>query len=391
MAEPPHPSRSRAWVEIDPRAIADNVRFFRRLVGPETLIMPAVKADAYGHGATIAAKAALAGGADRLAVASCLEGQELRESGIEAPIQVLGAVLPEEVRIAVRLNLILSIHDAGFARLISREAAAAGRGVSAHLKIDTGMGRLGILAENLEAAAREAAGLPGLVLEGAFMHFADAADPEYSRLQLKRFGQACAELEAAGLCGLIRHAASTSPAVLYPESRLDLIRPGAGIYGYASPDGLSSRCGFRQAMTWKSAIVQIKDYPAGSSLGYNRAFIAEKPMRVAVLAVGYADGYRRECSNRARVLIRGKRVPVVGMVSMDYAMADVTELGELESGEAATLLGRDGGESISAEELAEWSATIPYCLTSGVGKRVGRLIRPSWPPAAQGSFPGLTL
>jgi alanine racemase len=376
MRDLPHPSLHRSWVEIDLRAIADNVRFFRELAGPGVHVMPAVKADAYGHGAVVSARAALAGGADRLAVASCLEGQELREAGIGVPIQVLGAILPEEARTAVRLNLTLSLHETHIARLVSLEAVAAGRAATVQLKIDTGMGRLGILPERLEAAAREVAGLPGLILEGAFMHFADAADPEYSRLQLERFSQASAQLEAAGLSGLIRHAASTSPAILYPESRLDLVRPGAGVYGYASPAGLSRRCGLKPAMAWKSAIVQVKDYPAGSCLGYNRTFIADRPMRVAVLPVGYADGYRREGSNRAQILIRGKRAPVVGMVSMDYIMADVTGFGELNPGSVATLLGRDGEDRISAEDLAEWGNTIPYCLTTGLGKRPGRLIRP---------------
>ena len=369
MKELPHPSLHRSWVEVDCAAIADNVRFFRRYTGR---VMPALKADAYGHGAVEAARAALKGGAERLGVATCLEGQQLREAGVGVPIQILGASLPEEVKTAVRYNLTMSIHELEIARLASIEAVLNNRTVPVQFKIDTGMGRLGILPENAAAAAAEVSGLPGLVFEGVFMHFADASDEEYSRLQIDRFNRACAELENNGITGFMRHAASSSAAVLYPEARFDLVRPGAGIYGYLSPSGLRDETPLRPAMAWRSAIIQVKDYPPGLNLGYNRTFTTRRPTRVAVLPVGYADGYRREFSNRAAVLIRGRRAPVVGMVSMDYTMVDVTEFDGLDKGTVATLLGSDGEDSITPEELAEWCGTIPYCLTVGVGRRVGR-------------------
>lgn len=375
MKDLAHPSLHRTWVEIDPAAIRDNVRAFRRLVGPDRMIMPSVKANAYGHGAAAAARAALDGGADRLAVATCLEGQRLRESGIGVPIQVLGASFPEEVATCVRFNLTMSLHELYIARLASLAAVKAGTTIPVQFKIDTGMGRLGILPENAVQAATEVALLPGIRFEGVFMHFADASDVAYSRWQLERFRQASAYLEAAGIGGFMRHAAGSSAAVMFADSWFDMIRPGAAIYGYLSPAWLRDGFTLRQAMAWRSSVIQVKDYPPGSNLGYNRTFTTRRPSRVAVLPVGYADGYRREFSNRAWVLIRGRRAPVVGMVSMDYSMVDVTDLEGVDVGSIVTLLGQDGHDRITAEELAEWGATIPYCVTTGIGDRVGRLYK----------------
>ncbi|MDR2392523.1 MAG: alanine racemase, partial [Planctomycetota bacterium] len=298
-----HPSLHRSWVEIDLGAVRTNVRRFREAAGSGVIIMPAIKANAYGHGAEAVARAALSGGADRFAVATCLEGMELREAGVGVPIQVLGASFPEEVRPAIRLDLILSVHELSLARLIAVEAARVGKIVPTHLKIDTGMGRLGILPENAASAARELASYPGLFIEGAFMHFADAGDPDYSRVQLKRFRQALGDLADAGKPELIRHAANTTAALLHPESRLDLIRPGAGIYGYADPAGIAQEAGLESVMAWRSSVIQVKEYPSGSHLGYNRTFTTSRPSRVAILPTGYADGYRREFSNQAQIII----------------------------------------------------------------------------------------
>ncbi len=373
MKDLPHPSLHRTWVEIDLGAIRDNVATFRSHIGPDRLLMPAIKADAYGHGAVRVARAVLEGGADRLAVATVMEGQRLREAGIGVPIQILGAAFPEEVSTAVRFNLTLSIHDIYIAQLIALAAVEADRTVPVQFKIDTGMGRLGILPENAVAAAREVASLPNLQFEGVFMHFADAGDDAYSRWQIVEFEKACASLEAAGVSGFLRHAANSAASLLYPEAHYDGIRPGCGIYGYQSPAWLADDYPLRPAMAWRSAVIQVKDYPPGRHLGYNRTFTTRRPTRVAVLPVGYADGFRREFSNRAEVLIRGRRAPVVGVVSMDYAMVDITGMDDVDVGAVATLMGEDRGERITPELLAEWGNTIPYCLTTGIGDRVGRL------------------
>ena len=371
MKELTHPSLHRTWVEIDLEAVVHNIRYLKR-IAPGCLLMPALKANAYGHGAVRMAKTVLRGGADRIGVATCLEGQELREAGIGVPIQVFGASLPEEVNLAVRYTLTLSLHDLDIARLVALAALEQGRQVPVQFKIDTGMGRLGILPEDAAAAAREVFALPGLQFEGVFMHFAEAGDDAYSLAQLERFELACGRLREAGIDGFLRHAASSTAILLYPQAHYDMIRPGCATYGYVTPGWLADSHDLRPAMSWRSAVIQLKDYPPGSNLGYNRTFTTRRPTRVAVLPLGYADGYRREFSNRASVLLRGRRAPVVGMVSMDYTMVDVTGMDDVAVGTVATLMGRDRDECIRPEELAEWGGTIPYCLTCGIGKRVGR-------------------
>jgi len=396
----PHPSHHRSWIEVDLSAVAHNARTLLRRCGPRAGLTAVVKADAYGHGAVAVARAALEAGAGRLAVATCLEGQELRRAGVDAPVQILGATLPEEVEDAVGAGLVVSVHEPGIARLATLAAGRHGRTAVVHLKIDTGMGRLGVLPGDALAAAREIARLPGLRLEGLFTHFADPADGAYSRRQLAAFLDVAARLEEAGLGDadpalasrlspgpsarpdarhgprvtgrLIKHTASSGAALLHPDSRLDAIRPGCALYGFTGHAGLGRETGLRPAMAWRSTVAQIKDYPPGLSLGYNRTFTTTRPTRVAVLPVGYADGYPRSFGNRADVLIGGRRAALVGIVSMDYAMADITGLPEVRVGAVATLVGRDGGEAITLEELAERGDTIPYCIATGLGRRPGR-------------------
>lgn len=367
-----HPSYHRSWIEVDLNAIQENFRRFQALVGPTVAIMPEIKADAYGHGAVAVGKTLLEAGAERLVVATCLEGEELRSAGITAPIHILGASLPEEVPYAIAKDLSLSLHEMELATIISLEAVKQNKTAVVHLKIDTGMGRLGILPEEAPRAALQIARLPNLKLEAVFMHFADAGDESYSLYQLKRFHDAYCHLAEAGVHVPLRHAASSVAAILYPESHFDMIRPGAGIYGFHSPAWIAQRFPVVPALSWKCVVIQTKDYPPGSHLGYNRTFTTRRPTRVAVLPVGYADGYLREFSNRADVLIQGRRAPVVGMISMDYTMVDVTDLPEVAVGSEVTLIGENGGDRITVEELAAHANTIPYVITTCLGRRPGR-------------------
>lgn len=367
-----HPSYHRSWVEVDLDAIRDNARAFRRLAGPTVGLMPEVKADAYGHGAIAVARVLLEEGCARLAVATVLEGEELRAAGIAAPVHILGASLPEEIAPALRNDLTLSLHDMGLAELISLEASRCEKVANVHLKVDTGMGRLGVLPENVVEAARTIISLPGLELEGVFMHFADAADAPYSLFQLDQFKKAIHALEEAGIHVPIRHAASSIASILYKDAHFDLIRPGAGIYGFHSPGWVGEQFAVTPAMSWRCVVIQVKDYPVGLSLGYNRTFTTRRPTRIAVLPVGYADGYMIGFSNHASVLIHGHRAPVVGMISMDYAMADVTGMSGVKVGTEVTLIGEDGNDRITVEELAAWGGTIPYTITTCLGRRPGR-------------------
>ncbi len=367
-----HPSYHRSWVEVDLSAIAENARHFAQHISSDVGMMPEVKADAYGHGAIAVSRTLLDNGCRRLAVATVLEGEELRVSGIMAPIHILGASLPEEIEPALRNDLTLSLHDMGLAELISAEALNQNKTARVHLKIDTGMGRLGVLPENVLAAAQKIIELPCLSLEGIFMHFADASDESYSHSQLERFNKAISNLEEAGIDVPVKHAASSIGAILYPEAHFNLIRPGAGIYGFHSPGWVNSEFPVAPAMSWYCVVIQVKDYPAGLSLGYNRTFTTRRPTRIAVLPVGYADGYLIAFSNKAEVLINGKRAPVVGMISMDYAMVDVTEMTDVTVGTKVTLVGKDGDNRITVEELAAHANTIPYIITTCLGRRPGR-------------------
>lgn len=369
-----HPSLNRSWVEINLDAVMENVRKFKNLVGSNVEIMHAVKANGYGHGAVEISRAALSAGASRLGVGNCHEGEELRASGIAAPIQVLGALLPEEVEDAVEANLTLSIHDIDIARLISLAAVRQEKQTKVHIKIDTGMGRLGILPEDIEETLAEIKTFPGLDIEGIFTHFSEAEDKEYSLSQISLFSEVTERLAKKGFNFFLKHAANTTAAVLFPQSHYDMIRPGIGIYGMHSLSRLNREFPLRPVLTWRCLVVQIKDYPEGCFLGYNRTFKTKRRSRVAILPIGYADGYRRGFSNKADVLIAGKRCPVIGSVSMDYTMVDVTELDEnnICVGSTATLLGQDNEENISAEELSSLLPdAIPYEITSCIGDRVG--------------------
>ena len=367
-----HPSYQRSWVEVDLTAIKENLIHFGSLVGGTKNIMPAVKADAYGHGAIAISRVALDVGCKRLAVATVLEGEELRVAGINADIQILGSSLPDEIPLALQYDMIISIHEIGAIPVINNEASKLGIKARVHLKVDTGMGRLGILPENILFAARNIDAMPNLILEGLFMHFADSSDEPYSFSQLSRFNKAISILEDVGIDIPIKHAASSIGAILYKDAQFDLIRPGAGIYGFHSPTWMRDSFPLIPAMSWHSVVIQVKDYPPGLSLGYNRTFVTRRPSRIAVLPIGYADGYLRSFSNHADVLINGTRAPIVGMISMDYSMADITEIEAVNIGTDVTLIGKDGDEEITVEELADNANTIPYIITTCLGRRPGR-------------------
>jgi len=372
ISELHHPSHHRSWIEVNLKAMEENVRRLRGMVGDGVAIMPSVKADAYGHGAIATSHAVIAAGAERIAVATCEEGEELRAAGIRVPIQILGTSLPEEIARAVAADLIINAHEMDLARLDSLEAMKQRRRAVVHLMIDTGMGRLGILPEEASAVGVAVRQLPNIELEGVCMHFAQADDAEYSREQLNRFRKAIASLEEARVPLDVRHAAASSASILYPEARFQMIRPGAAVYGFLNPGWLQERFQPVPVLSWRCAVVQIKDYPPGHSLGYNRTFTTRRPTRVALLPLGYADGYLREFSNKAEVLIQGRRAPVVGMVSMDYTMVDVTELQDVHVGSEVTLIGKDGGDAVRVEDLARVADTIPYCITTRLGRRPGR-------------------
>ncbi|GHT00318.1 alanine racemase [Planctomycetales bacterium] len=372
-------SAARSWLELDLSAVKENLRRLRAhcaACGNSVLVMPAVKANAYNHGAVAVARAAVEAGCERLAIATVAEGEELRRAGIGVPLQLLGAVLPDEIPAAVACDLIFSVHEVASAERLNAEATRQRKRGTVHLKIDSGMGRLGVLPDAAVATAVAISRLPALFLEGAFMHFAVAAAAEYSRRQIVIFDETLAAIAAAGVKIPLRHAANSTAIFRYPEAHYEMIRPGAAVYGFYDDESLREKFPLTPVLSWRCRVAQIKDYPAGVSLGYGRtAFTSRQTKKIAVLPVGYADGYARYYSNRADVLIGGRRAPVVGRVSMDYTLVDITDLPPLTVGAVATLIGADGTERITLEELARHHHDmIPYCVATAIGARVGRRV-----------------
>lgn len=343
-------------LRVDLSAIAHNARVLKGAVGDGVRMLAVVKANAYGHGLVPVAKTALKNGASFLGVAVPEEGRRLCRACVAAPILVLGNVSPEGARIAVEDGLIQTVFDVPGVRLLAQAAAEQGKDVQMHLKIDTGMNRIGArTAEEIRAVLDALREVPQVKLTGAFTHFADADNPDdgFSRLQFRRFQELCALLPS----GLLLHAAASDASLRFPWARLDMVREGIALYGCA--EGYDE-LGLRPAMRLETRIAYVKEIGPGDTVGYGRTFTAREPMRVATLPIGYGDGYPRACSGRASVLVHGARCPLLGRVCMDQLMVDVTRVPQARAGDEAVLMGRQGGAEISASELARWADTISY-------------------------------
>jgi len=343
-------------LRVDLSAIAQNARVLKRRMGEQVRMMAVVKANGYGHGLVPVARTALANGASFLGVAVPEEGRRLREAGVTAPVLVLGNVSPAGARIAVREGLIQTVCDAWGVRQMQQACEEVQSSAQVHLKLDTGMNRIGARTEEEIRGALSALSCTSRVtLTGAFTHFADADNPDdgFSRQQFARFQQMAALLPK----GLLLHAAASDASLRFPWARLDMVREGIALYGCI--EGWKE-LGLRPAMRFETRVAYVKQIDAGDTVGYGRTFMAEAPLRVATLPVGYGDGYPRACSGRASVLIRGVRCPVLGRVCMDQLMADVSRLPGVQPGEEAVLMGSQQDGCITAGELAGWAGTISY-------------------------------
>jgi len=360
-----------AWAEVNLSAIRKNVRNLAALAGNGEGLCAVVKADGYGHGAGPVARACLDAGASALAVAFADEGVKLRRSGIVEPILVLGYTGEEGAGRAAAWDLSVIAVSVENARYLASEARLRGKPARIHLKIDTGMARLGIMPEEAAAAAVEISDMPGAILEGVCSHFADsdAADGSFAALQLARFNEALAAIERAGVRGFVRHMANSAAFIHMPESRFDMARPGIAVYGLRA--STERPCPFEPvpAMALKARVVQVRDVPAGETVGYGRTFRAARDSRIATLPLGYADGVSRGLSNRGSVGFPSGRAPMVGSICMDQLMVDVTDLPDEGPGSVATLFG-PGGPSVS--ELADILGTIDYEIICDVSKRIPR-------------------
>ncbi|MCL6477722.1 MAG: alanine racemase [Peptococcaceae bacterium] len=367
-----------AWAEVDLKALAHNAREIRRVTDPQAEVMAVVKANAYGHGSVEVSKVALANGATRLAVARAAEGAELRRAGLEAPIIVLGYTPPGLIREVVEYGLEQTVYGVEYALMVNEQAAGMGAKVPVHIKIDTGMGRLGLMAGSSSSVAgvKKIAALPHLEPVGIFTHFAaaDSADKSFTKRQWESFIGMINALSREGLEFPLKHCANSAAIIDLPENCLNMVRAGIILYGlYPSVEVNRQRMDLKPVMSFKTRVAQVKEVPAGYSISYGCTYITEKATVIAVLPVGYADGYSRRLSSRGEVLIRGRRAPVVGRVCMDQCMVDVGSIPGVVAGNEVVLFGRQGEQMLPVEEVAGWIGTINYEVVCMVGARVPRI------------------
>lgn len=357
---------------IKPSVIADNLKNIKQHLKKGVRLMAVIKADAYGHGASSIAPELVAAGADAFGVASIDEAVELRQLGISIPILILGATGADDAVDAVRYNVSMTVWYPAQIEAIRDACIAVGKKAAVHLKIDTGMGRLGVRTDKeLIEMLRSIEKTNEVELEGVFTHFAtaDEADSAYFSKQIARFQQAVSIVHNRGFNPLI-HAGNSAVTLHFPELHFDMVRPGFALYGYdPGPDSVDY---LHPAMQWESRIVNLKWVQAHEGVSYGATYHTDKETLIATVPVGYADGYRRSIGNSGYVLVKGNRAPVIGRVCMDQMMIDVTNIPGIELNDKVVLLGEMDNESITANEMGSWQDTIGYEVLCAVGKRVPR-------------------
>ncbi|HEU4401111.1 MAG TPA: alanine racemase [Candidatus Polarisedimenticolia bacterium] len=363
------------WAEIDLDALAANLAVIRRRVGALP-IMAVVKADAYGHGAVPVARALEAAGVAHFGVALPEEGVELRRGGLRGQVLVLGGFAPPQAELILAHDLTPAVFRPDQVESIARAAAAKGVRARVHLKVDTGMGRLGVPAADVPDFASLLEGARAVTVSGVFSHLAVADEPSdpFTRTQLDRFRQAVETLAQRGIRPEQVHLANSAAIMDHEPAWLTLVRPGIILYGYA-PSAAMTPLPIRPVLSLRTRIIYLKQIPPGTSLGYGRTYVAASAARVASLALGYDDGLPRPAGNRGYVLIRGRRAPIVGRISMDLTTVDVTAIPEASLGDEALVIGISGPESLGADRIASWIGGITWEILCGIGSRVPRLYR----------------
>ncbi len=373
------------WAEISLTQLKENLSLVRRHVGAERKVLAVVKADAYGHGAVPVSRALEAAGVDALGVCCVAEGVELREGGVKAPIVVLTGFFPGEEAELLEHNLTPGITDVGQAETLDRAAKAAGRKLKIHVKIDSGMGRLGVPPQDVPRLIEALEAAPSLELEGLFTHFSSSENFTVARTeeQLACFEKVRQQMAGRGFDPPLVHLANTGATLARPETWGTMVRPGSVLYGFLSffdfPEGedrteeLRAMIPVKPVMAFKTRIFQVKDYPANTAVGYGGRFVTERPSRIAILPVGYGDGWRRGLSGRCQVWLRGQMAPVAGTIGMDLTAADVTGIEGVEAGDEVLLMGTNGTATISPSEIARSLGTVASEILTGIGKRVPRV------------------
>lgn len=367
--------RVQANINLD--AIRSNIRQIRNSIDKDTNLMVIVKADAYGHGAVAISKALENGMVDAYGVAIIEEAIELRKAGIKKPILILGYTPMEQFDLVVSYDVMQTVYQYEMAKKLSEEAVKQNKTARIHIKIDTGMSRLGF-SDSYETIKiiKQIASLEGICIDGIFSHFAkaDEADREISVKQINRFNEYIGLLEQEGIHIPIRHFSNSAGMIEFPEAQYNMVRCGIVAYGvYPSDEVNHNSLGLIPAMELKSHVIFIKEVDAGTGISYGLTYITDKKTKVATIPVGYADGYSRNLSNVGKVIIRGQYAPIIGRICMDYFMVDVTDIKDVSQGDVVTLLGKEGDCIISVETLAQWSHSFPYEMMCTVGKRIPRV------------------
>jgi alanine racemase len=363
--------------EVDLGALAYNYHQLRQLVPPSIKFLAVVKADAYGHGAIPVSKRLEELGTDFLGVATIKEGIELRNGGITKPILVLSGIYQEEVADVLAYYLTPIVYRLEIAEALSATARKKGKKIPVHIKVDTGMGRIGVFFEDVPAFVNRLREFENIKIEGIASHFstADEENSSFTNEQLQRFTRTLEEMKKLDIDPPFCHIANSAALVNLPATYFTLVRPGIMLYGSYPSSSLKDKISLRPVMSWKSLIADLKKVPEGYPISYGRTFITQRPSLIAAIPVGYADGYNRLLSNCGEVLIKGVRSPVVGRVCMDWTMVDVTDVAGVEVGDEVVLMGSQLGQEITPEELGGRIGTIPYEILCSVGKRVPRIYK----------------
>lgn len=369
---------NRAWAEIDLDAIAHNVREIKRITGKRVEIMGAVKADAYGHGVLEVVRTLLDNGVTQLAVSMLDEAIQLRQMGIKVPILILSYTDPARAEEIVLNDVTQTVFSQDLAQALSAASVKLGRNARIHVKVDTGMTRVGFMpGYSAVKNIMEIGKLPGVIIEGLFTHFASADESErdYTIMQFERYMSVCSELARVGIHIPVKHVCNSAGIIQYPEMHLNMVRPGIILYGiYPSQQVDKEKIHLKPAMTLKANVILVKDVEPDTCISYGRTFRTSRLSRIATIPIGYADGYTRLLSNKGHVLINGELAPLVGRVCMDQCMVDVTDLKqEVHVGDEVVLFGCQNGACISVDEVAADIGTISYEVVSIIGKRVPRV------------------
>jgi len=360
---------------VDRAAIKSNYFELKKSIAKDVEMLAVVKANAYGHGAVEAAKTLEHAGCNFFGVAMCEEGVELREAGVKSAVIILGGIYPNQIRDVIEYDLTPVIFDIETARRIDSLAGKTGKRIKVHIKIDTGMGRLGLLSYQVVPFFKTMKGLANLEVDGILSHFAEAdeEDKEFSTEQLNLFMRIIKAVHDIGFNPRLTHIANSAAIVKHADSHFNLVRPGIMLYGAYPAGHMIEKIDLKPALRLVTQIVHIKQAPKGFSVSYGRKYITKKDSIVAAIPIGYGDGYPRSLSNKGEVLIRGQRAKVAGAICMDITMLDVTHIKGVEQGDEAVLIGKQGDDKITVDELAEKAGTISYEILCGISSRVPRI------------------